>query len=135
MRMQDWKARLSASRSLVPGLMFCLLLAAAATFLSQSHGGPVILYALLLGMAFNFLSEDARFAVGLDVASRSVLRLGVALLGARITFSQIAAVGVPMMLAIAASIGLTIAFGWCYARALNLPKPFGVLTAGATAIR
>ena len=49
-----------------------------------------MLFALLLGIAVNFLSQDERCRPGLDFASRSVLRLGVALLGARITLAQVA---------------------------------------------
>ena len=126
--------RIAEGRALAPGMMFCVVLAAAATFLSQSHGGPVVLYALLLGMPFNFLAGDGRLTEGINTASRDVLRLGVALLGARITFDQILAVGWPVMLAVAASIGLTIAFGALAATWLGLPRRFGILSAGATAI-
>ena len=69
----------------LPGLMFSITLGMAATFVSSAYGGPAVLFALLLGMAFNFLAAEARFARGLGFSARSVLRLGVALLGARIT--------------------------------------------------
>ena len=62
-------------------------------FLSDHYGGPVMLFALLLGMAMNFLSEVDRCRPGIAFASRTVLRLGVALLGFRITLGQIAALG------------------------------------------
>ena len=44
-----------------------------------------MLYALFFGMACNDLSHEATTRPGIDSVSRSVLRFGVGLLGARIT--------------------------------------------------
>ena len=41
----------------LPGVMFSVMIAMAATFVSNVYGGPTVLFALLLGMAFNFLSD------------------------------------------------------------------------------
>ena len=41
-----------------PGVLVSLIVAVAATFLSEHYGGPVMLFALLLGVAFYFLSQD-----------------------------------------------------------------------------
>src|ERR1700704_2866207 len=82
-----------AARGLFPGLLACGVVAAASTFLSEHYGAPVMLFALLLGMAMNFLSGDRPCAAGIEFAARQVLRLGVALLGLRITVGQIAALG------------------------------------------
>ena len=60
------------ARSIAPGLMICLTIALAATFLSEHYGGPQFLYALLFGMSLNFLTQSD--------SARTVLRLGVALL-------------------------------------------------------
>ena len=60
------------ARSIAPGLMICLTIALAATFLSEHYGGPQFLYALLFGMSLNFLTPSD--------SARTVLRLGVALL-------------------------------------------------------
>ena len=45
-------------RALFPGVIACAVVAAAATFLGQHYGAPVLLFALLIGMAMNFLSAD-----------------------------------------------------------------------------
>jgi uncharacterized integral membrane protein (TIGR00698 family) len=124
----------AAAARLPRGLAVTLVIAGAAAFLAQSHGGPVVLYALLIGMACGFLSDDPRLAPGITFAAQAVLRAGVALLGARITLEQVAGVGLAMMLAVAASVFATIALGVVLARWLRLPASFGVLTAGATAI-
>ena len=60
--------RLPAVSGLGPGLLASLIIAAAAAFLADHYGGPVMLFALLLGMAMNFLSEVDRCKAG--VASR-----------------------------------------------------------------
>ena len=69
------------ARSLFPGVLACLVVAAAATFLSEHYGAPVMLFALLLGMAMNFLSGDGPCQPGIAFTGRTVLRIGVALLG------------------------------------------------------
>jgi uncharacterized integral membrane protein (TIGR00698 family) len=85
-------------------------------------------------MAFNFVSQDTRYTAGLQFASKDVLRVGVAFLGARITSSQITGLGLPTLAGVAAAVGLTILFGFLAAKATGIKWRFGVLTAGAVAI-
>ena len=59
---------------------------------------------------------------------------GIAFLGARITASQIAGLGVSPILTVVAGVATTILFGAIASRALGLPRPFGVLSGGAVAI-
>ncbi|MGH7003090.1 MAG: YeiH family protein [Alphaproteobacteria bacterium] len=117
-----------------PGLAVSGVIAMAATFLSEHYGGPAMLFALLLGMAFHFLSLEGRCAEGIDVATRAVLRVGVALLGLRITVDQLAALGwfAPVMVLL--GVVATILFGMAVARLFRLPSQFGLLTGGAVAI-
>src|SRR5450759_23334 len=74
-----------------PGLLVAATIALAATWLSQQYRSPVMLFALLFGMTFHFLYEEGR---GIEFSSKAVLRVGVALLGARITAIQILELGV-----------------------------------------
>src|SRR5436305_12816105 len=106
----------------------------AATCTSSVYGGPAVLFALLLGMAFNFISAESRFAPGVALSSRSILRIGVALLGARITFGQIIGLGWQTMVGVAAAVTLTILFGLVGAPLAKMQRRFGVLTAGGVAI-
>ena len=76
-----------------PGLLLASTIAIAATFIAENRGGPTLLYALLLGMALNPVASEGRSMPGVDFAARRVLRFGVALLGARITFDQIGTLG------------------------------------------
>ena len=68
--MPDLRPRLTP---LLPGLAISAVVAVAAMFLAEHHGAPVMLFALLLGMALNFLSEDGRCQAGLDVMAKQVL--------------------------------------------------------------
>jgi uncharacterized integral membrane protein (TIGR00698 family) len=121
-------------RNLGPGLAIAALVALAASWLAEHYSSPVMLFALLLGIAVKFLSQDARCRPGIDFASRSVLRLGVALLGARITLAQVQSLGAGALALTAAAVVLTIACGMLLARSARLPTAFGVLTGGSVAI-
>ena len=93
-----------------------------------------MLYALLIGMAFNFLADDERFAAGIRFASRNILRFGVALLGIRITVGDVVDLGWPVTALVAAGVGATIMFGWLIGRACGLKNDHSILSAGAVAI-
>jgi uncharacterized integral membrane protein (TIGR00698 family) len=121
-------------RSLGPGLVIAGLVALAASWLAEHYASPVMLFALLLGIAVNFLSQDPRCQPGLEFASRDILRVGVALLGARITFAQVQSLGSSAMLLTAAAVLLTILCGIVLARSAGLSRQFGVLTGGSVAI-
>lgn len=85
-----WLQRLqSSANELMPGVLTCVTLGLASSFISEHYGGPVMLYALLFGMAFNFLSEEGRCLPGVELTARTILRFGVALLGIRITVDQV----------------------------------------------
>lgn len=125
---------LARARRYTPGLIIAGLVALAAQWLSEHYGAPVMLFALLLGMAVNFTGDDPRCRPGLDFAARHVLRIGVALLGMRITLDQVRTLGLETLLLTAAAVLLTILVGWSLARAMKLRGPLGVLMGGAVAI-
>ena len=54
------------------GLLVATTVATAAGFLSINYRAPVMLFALLLGMAFNFLSDEGRCVEGIQAASTQV---------------------------------------------------------------
>lgn len=120
--------------SLVPGLAVTGLAALAAAWLSEHYGAPLMLMGLLIGLAFNFLSGDARLHAGLGFASRTLLRWGIVLVGLQITFGQIAELGIASFAAVAAIIALVIAAGALAARVLGLGAAFGMLAGGSVAI-
>src|SRR3974377_1015907 len=94
-----------------PGLLMSVVIAIASTFIAEQRGGPTLLYALLLGMALNTVASEGRGKAGVDFAARRVLRIGVALLGARITFAQIGGLGWFNGGLMVAGVVVTILFG------------------------
>jgi uncharacterized integral membrane protein (TIGR00698 family) len=117
-----------------PGLAVSAVVAIAAMFLSSHYHASAMLFALLLGMALNFLAEEGRCLPGIQFASSMVLRTGVALLGVRITMDQVAALGWGTIALVVASVAATIITGMLLGRALGLGGRFGTLTGGAVAI-
>jgi len=125
---------LTKGRTLAPGFLASGVLATAAAFLSQHYAAPVMLLALLLGMAMNFLSSEGPCVPGIEFTVRTVLRCGVALLGLRITLAQIALLGCQPVVLVLLSVALTIGSGIVDARLLGFKIGFGLLSGGATAI-
>jgi uncharacterized integral membrane protein (TIGR00698 family) len=123
-----------AMRARWPGLLLCAVIAMAASLISRLHGGPQLLYALLFGVSFHFLHADPRIAPGVELCTGHILRLGVALLGARITLEQIAALGWSTALTVVACVLSTLLVGIVLARRLGLSTAQGFLSGGATAI-
>lgn len=119
---------------LAPGIMASATVAMAATFLSDHYGGPVMLFALLLGIAFNFLSTEGVCKPGIEFTARTILRFGVGLLGARITIDEALVLGpTPLLLAVGGVI-LTISCGVLLAKLMRFNPHFGLLTGGAVGI-
>jgi uncharacterized integral membrane protein (TIGR00698 family) len=116
------------------GVLVSFIVAVAATFLSDHYGASVMLFALLLGMAVNFLSQEGRCVAGIHFSASKILRIGVALLGMRITFSQISELGSFPVAMVLVSVALTIFVGMMAARLLGFSWAFGMLTGGAVAI-
>ena len=118
-----------------PGVLMAFVIAAAAQFLSEHYGAPVMLFALLIGMAFNFLSEEGgQCAPGVELTASRLLKVGVALLGVRVTADQIASLGLKPLLFTPALIIMTFLSGLLLARLFNKSRHFGLVTGGAVAI-
>lgn len=127
-------APLAGIRKLVPGVMLCTVIAVASTFVSEHYGGPQFLYALLVGMAFHFLSDSDKCIAGIEFSAKKLVRFGVALLGARIAASDVSDLGLAGVGALVGAVGLTIGFGLLMARILGLPAMLGLLSGGGTGI-
>jgi hypothetical protein len=63
-------------RAATPGVIACFVIAAAATFLAEHYHTPVMLFALLIGIAMNFLSEQSACVPGIAVSARTLLPAG-----------------------------------------------------------
>lgn len=129
-----WLSRWLHVRSVAPGLLLCMVIGMAAAFVETRWGGPRVLYALLMGMAFHELSQQPRQANGVHFSAQTLLRLGIGLLGARITFQDMSALGWPTACAVVAGVLSTLACVAILVRTLGLPWRVGVIAGGATAI-
>lgn len=121
-------------RAYLPGLLIAGVAALAAAYLSEHYGAPIMLMALLIGLAFNFANADTRLHPGLGFASKTLLRWGIVLVGLQVTFSQIAGLGVPAFLAIAAMVVLVTLSGTVTSKWVGRGAAFGTLAGGAVAI-
>jgi uncharacterized integral membrane protein (TIGR00698 family) len=122
------------ARLLAPGVSVAVVLGMAATFISEHYGAPAMLMALLLGIAFHFLAEEGKCVEGIDFAARTVLRIGVALLGVRISLDLLVGLGPALIALVVCAVIATIAFGTVAARFLGRSTRFGLLTGGSVAI-
>lgn len=121
-------------RDLKSGLVVTALATLAAAFISDHYGVPLTLMAFLVGLSLNFLAEDVKLAPGLSFAAGTVLKIGIVLLGARVTTGQIGNLGPSVLLAVTLVAALTITGGIVIARACRFDVGFGILAAGAVAI-
>lgn len=128
------RSLIETARVVYPGVLVAITIALAATWLSQHYKAPVMLYGLLIGMAFHFLHEEGRCVAGIEFSSKAILRLGVALLGVRVTAEQIMSLGPTPILIVIVGVISTISLGLLVAPRLGRSKAFGVLSGGAVAI-
>lgn len=108
------RPRLSApafARSVYPGVLAAGAIGLASAWLADHYTAPIMLFALLFGMAFHFLHEEGRCIPGVEFTSKAVLRTGVALLGVRITVEQMLQLGVVPIAMVIAGVATTILVG------------------------
>ena len=103
-------------------------------FLSEYYGAPVMLLALLFGMALSFLYEETRCHEGVDFTASHLLRLGVMLIGLRIGLGDLFELGWSTVLLLILGLITTIGVGIVISRLLSLEGTFGILTGGAVGI-
>jgi uncharacterized integral membrane protein (TIGR00698 family) len=110
------------------------MVAMSATLVSTLFGGPQLLYALFFGVALHYLSAADKVKEGIDFCSRHVLRLGVGLLGVRITADQIIGLGWITAAIVVGAVVTTLLLGYAMAKRLGLSRAEGTLSGGAVAI-
>ena len=116
------------------GVLVAILIAISAEFLSNNYDVPAMLMALLLGMVFYFLGEEGKCVKGLTFSSQSILRLGIVLLGTRISAELVLSLDFNTIIVITCGVLLTILFGIVILKVFGFDWKFGVLVGGAVAI-
>lgn len=112
-----------------PGTAMCVVLALAGSFLAQHYEAPALMLVLLLGFGFASHASDPRLTDGVAFCSRQVLRVGIALLGARIGVDQLMTVGSLPLQVVLTCVPLIIGAALLLGRWLGLP-PLQSLVAG-----
>jgi uncharacterized integral membrane protein (TIGR00698 family) len=129
---------------ILPGVGLAMLLAWIGAGLASGlgsalglSGSPVspILMAILLGLALrNLFGLPAVFEVGLHLALKRLLRLGVALLGIRLSLGAMGAIGWAALPIVVASIATALVLVTWVGRRVGLPARLATLIAVGTAI-
>jgi uncharacterized integral membrane protein (TIGR00698 family) len=121
-------------RDYLPGALITAIAALAAAWLADHYAAPLVLMGLLIGLAMSFVSQDKRTHAGLDLMSQTALRVGIVLVGARITAQQLVELGpLPfalLVLIMIAVILVTVASARLFAQ----DRHAALLAGGATAI-
>ena len=117
-----------------PGVCVAILIAISAKFLSNNYEVPSMLMAILIGMSLSFLSEEGKCIDGLNFSSKSILYIGIILLGSRISLEMIMSIDPSVLIVIILGVIFTIIFGLLILSFFGFTKRFGVLIGGAVAI-
>jgi uncharacterized membrane protein YadS len=82
----------------------------------------------------SFLDLQDTVRPGIDFCAKTILRLGVAFSGIRITFSDISAIGVNTGLMVICAVVATVTLGFLLAKLLKLSPDFGLIAGGSVGI-
>ena len=118
----------------LPGILIAAIIAFASQFIANHYGAPAMLLALLFGISLNFLGNEPHSKSGIAFSSQQLLRVGVALLGVRISGEVLTLLGWPIVMLVVASVIVTIGFGLSVSRIFGFRYRFAFLSAGAVAI-
>jgi uncharacterized integral membrane protein (TIGR00698 family) len=130
------------ARGIAPGLLLSLGVAMAAVmaapWLKAITAGrialPDMVIALIIGIALNGMAQRPLFQPGITYAVKTLLRYAIALLGLRIAFGDIVALGFGTALMIVAVMALTLISGVAIARLLGKEAGLGALSGAANAV-
>lgn len=127
---------------LLPGLGLALGVALAALacepLVRMASGGklalPAMVIALVIGILLNGLAVRPIFEPGITYAVKKLLRYAIALLGLRIAFADLVALGFGTAALVVIAMLLTILTGFTLAKALGRSEGYGALAGAATAV-
>lgn len=128
----QWRGLVTRGASVVPGVGVALAAAAVATaFTLAVPAVSPLLGAMLLGVLVGNLTGigvrmPQRLAPGMAVAARTLLRLGIVLLGLRLVLPDVLALGWPVLLGVIWVVGGGIAFTLLVSRALRIEPALGL---------
>ncbi|PJJ71414.1 putative integral membrane protein (TIGR00698 family) [Diaminobutyricimonas aerilata] len=125
---------MTATRVL-PGIVVCAAAALAAWALATAVPAvPLLTAAVALGILVGQLPLPAALRPGLGFSSRRLMRIGVVLLGLKLSLGDIAELGWAAILGAVAVVVLTFVITWALGRLLRLPGDQPLLIAAGFSI-
>ena len=142
---RGWAHRWLALRGAAPGLALAIGLAILARVIAQGLAGGIaglpkfplspVMCAVLLGMLWrNIVGVPAWATRGLAWTMHRLLRVGIALVGLRLTLAGATAIALTALPVAACCLLVALVTGLTIARALAVPRRLGVLLAIGTAV-
>lgn len=138
----EWKKIAQEILPAIPGLLLVLIVALVARLFQSLIPGPTlnkaiseILLAMLIGLLIrNTIRLPASVDAGVKFAMTRVLRLGIILLGLRLSLQDVAVTGLTATVLILVCISFALGFAFIVGRALNIPRRLVALIGIGTAI-
>jgi uncharacterized integral membrane protein (TIGR00698 family) len=129
----NWR-RAPRARAL-PGIAACAVLAGLAMLLALVVPAlPAVLIALVAGTIIAHRFDVSNLVPGADFTIRTILRIGIALIGVRFSVEQMSELGIWTVVVAAGGVFLMLGAGTLVAMALGLPRSRSLLSAGAVGI-
>ena len=131
-----------SSARLVPGILLCLAVTAAATLMERIERSLVgqayleaLVLAILIGVALRTVwSPGPRLQPGVAFSARILLEIAVMLLGALVSLRTLLAIGPGLLAGIALVVAVAIAASYAIGRLLGLPRRMAILVACGNSI-
>ena len=123
-------------QAIVPGFALALAIAAVATVVGQHVPliGSAVPGAVIGAVIAIVVRPGARFAAGVKWASTFVLQCSVVLLGAQLSITEAARVGVSSLPVMLGTLAICLAAAWLYGRLLGVPGDLRTLIGVGTGI-
>ena len=129
-------------RPALPGLYVAVAVAIAARFLhdlipnpSMARAVSEVFIAVLLGLHVrNAIQLSGRFEPGIRFALQRILRLGIILLGLRLSLQDVISTGLASLLLILACLAFALGLAYLFGRLLRIPRRLAALIGVGTAI-
>lgn len=117
------------------GLVLCLL--AALVGLAANRALPVLsalLVAIVLGAVVGNVRPSVASLPGIKLASKTLLRAGIVLLGLKVSLGDIAGLGLPVVVLVLAIVAVGVVGSYVIGRALGLDEDLSMLVASGFSI-
>lgn len=135
----------TAVPKLLPGIALAILVGVLSLWLAQYLGNRVfstttspispVMIALLIGLVIgNMMTLPRMLAPGLGLATKKVMKLGIILLGIRLSFFEVLRVGASSLPVVIACIAGALLVTGILAHRLAIPKKLGTLIAVGTSV-